>query len=153
VTQETAQDVIISRVFDAPRELVYRAFTDPDQLAEWFGPVGYSVPRDTVDIDPRPGGHERFVMVNDADPAERHPMDSIYSEVIENEVLAGYQDAEGLPGADGAVRMEFRLEFHDEPGGRTRLDLRAGPWSATEQAAVREGWESSFTKLDRLLQG
>jgi uncharacterized protein YndB with AHSA1/START domain len=152
VTQETAQDLLISRVFDAPRELVWRAFTDPDQLAQWFGPVGYSVPRDTVDIDRRPGGHERFVMVNDADPAERHPMDSIYSEVIENEVLAGYQDAEGLPGADGAVRMEFRLEFHDEPDGRTRLDLRAAASSAKEQDEMREGWESSFTKLDQLLQ-
>jgi uncharacterized protein YndB with AHSA1/START domain len=153
VTQETVQDLIISRVFDAPRELVWRAFTDPDQLAQWFGPVGYSVPRDTVDIDRRPGGHERFVMVNDADPAERHPMDSIYSEVIENEVLAGYQDAEGLPEADGTVRMEFRLEFHDEPDGRTRLDLRAAASSATEQDEMREGWESSFTKLDQLLQG
>jgi len=153
VTQETIQDVLISRVFDAPRELVYRAVTDPDQLAQWFGPVGYSVPRDTVDIEPRPGGRERFVMVNDADPAERHSMDSVYSEVIENEVLAGYQDAEGLPGADGAVRMEFRLEFHDEPGGRTRRDLRAAASSATEQAEMRQGWESSFTKLDRLLRG
>ena len=152
MTQATAQDVIISRVFDAPRELVYRAFTDPDQLVQWFGPVGYSVPRDTVDLDPRPGGHERFVMVKDADPAERYPMDSIYSEAVENEVLAGYQDAEGQPGAEEGVRMKFRLEFHDEPGGRTRLELRAGPWSAKEQAEVREGWESSFTKLDKLLQ-
>lgn len=87
--------------------------------------MGYSVPRDTVDLDPRPGGHERFVMINDADPAERYPMDSIYSEAVEKEVLAGYQDAQGLPGAEGAVRMEFRLEFHDEPDGRTRLELRA----------------------------
>ena len=152
MTQETIQDVLISRVFDAPRELVYRAVTDPDQLAQWFGPVGYSVPRDTVDIEPRPGGRERFVMVNDADPAEPHSMDSIYSEVIENAVLAGYQNAEGLPGADGAVRMEFRLEFHDEPDGRTRLDLRAGATSAKEQDEMREGWESSFTKLDKLLR-
>ncbi len=54
MTQTAAsQELIISRVFDAPRELVYRAFTDPDQLAQWFGPVGYSVPRDTVDIDAR----------------------------------------------------------------------------------------------------
>jgi uncharacterized protein YndB with AHSA1/START domain len=111
---ETVQDVIISRVFDAPRNWCTGPFTDP---------------------------------------AERHPMDSIYSEVIENEVLAGYQDAEGLPGADGAVRMEFRLEFHDEPDGRTRLDLRAAASSAEEQDGMREGWESSFTKLDQLLQG
>jgi uncharacterized protein YndB with AHSA1/START domain len=49
--------------------------------------------------------------------------------------------------------MEFRLEFHDEPDGRTRLDLRAAASSAKEQDEMREGWESSFTKLDQLLQG
>ncbi|MGD0608266.1 MAG: SRPBCC domain-containing protein, partial [Streptosporangiaceae bacterium] len=50
------------RVFDASRELVYRAFTDPGQLAQWFGPSGCSVPRDSIEIDARPGGHLRFVM-------------------------------------------------------------------------------------------
>ena len=124
---------------------MYRAFTDPDQLAQWFGPVGYSVPRDTIDIEPRPGGQERFVMVNDADPAERHSMDSVYSEVIENEVLAGYQDAEGAP------RLEFRMEFRDEPDGGTRLDLWGGPFSEQDRGETSQGWESSFTKLDKLL--
>ena len=40
---ETAQELVIEREFDAPRDRVYRAFVDPDQLAAWFGPVGYSV--------------------------------------------------------------------------------------------------------------
>ena len=44
-TTTATEELVITRVFDAPRELVYRAFTDPDQLAQWFGPVGYSVPR------------------------------------------------------------------------------------------------------------
>ena len=52
----TSNELVITRIFDAPRELVYRAFIDPDQLAQWFGPVGWSVPRDTVDIDARVGG-------------------------------------------------------------------------------------------------
>ncbi len=60
-------DLIVSRDFDAPRPLVYRAFTDPDQLAAWFGPIGWSVPRDTVEIDARPGGGQRFTMVNEDD--------------------------------------------------------------------------------------
>src|SRR6185437_7880791 len=47
----TRQDLVITREFDAPRELVYRAFVDPDQLAAWFGPVGYSVPRDSVSVE------------------------------------------------------------------------------------------------------
>ena len=53
---ETPQ-LAISRVFDAPRELVYRAFTDPDHLAAWWGPIGNSLPRDEIEFDVRPGGY------------------------------------------------------------------------------------------------
>ena len=55
---ETPQ-LAISRVFDAPRELVYQAFTDPDQLARGWGPIGNSLPRDEIEFDLRPGGYQR----------------------------------------------------------------------------------------------
>jgi uncharacterized protein YndB with AHSA1/START domain len=145
-------DLIISRVFDAPRELVYRAFADADQLAQWFGPVGYSVPRDSVDVDARVGGHQRFVMQNDENPAERSVVDATFTEVIENELLVGYQDVEGIPGTDGVVRMALRIELHAEPGDRTRLELRQGPYTPEFRADAAAGWESSFTKLDALLK-
>ena len=144
------QELIISRVFDAPRELVYRAFTDPDQLARWFGPVGYSVPRDSIEIDARPGGRERFVMVCDEDPGRRITMDYTFSEVIENQLLVDFSE-EGIPGTDEVVRMTSRLEFHDVEGGKTRIELRAGPFTG-DMTEVRVGWESSFTKLDAVLK-
>ena len=56
-------DIEITRVFDAPPERVYRAFTDPDQFARWYGPVGFGVPRDTVEVDARVGGWQRFELV------------------------------------------------------------------------------------------
>jgi uncharacterized protein YndB with AHSA1/START domain len=93
-----SQELRITRIFDAPRELVYRAFVDPDQLAQWFGPVGFSVPRDTVDVDARVGGHQRFVMINDDDPSFRSPVDATFTEVIENELLVGEESVEGIPG-------------------------------------------------------
>lgn len=137
------QELVISRIFDAPRELVYRAFTDPDQLAKWFGPVGWTVPRDSVELEPRPGGRERFVLVCDDDPGQRVAMDYTFSEVIENELLVDYADEDG-------VRVSSRLEFHEAEGGKTRIELRAGPFpEGTDD--VRGGWESSFTKLDALL--
>jgi uncharacterized protein YndB with AHSA1/START domain len=153
MTQAAAsQELMISRVFDAPRELVYRAFTDPDQFAQWMGPVGYSVPRDSVQIDAQTGGHERFVMVSDENPSVRvMTSDSTYSQVIENELLAGFQDVEATPGTDGSVRMTWRLEFHDEEGGKTRIEL----WCPSIEPVgedVRLGWESSYTKLDALLK-
>jgi uncharacterized protein YndB with AHSA1/START domain len=153
MTSESSQELVITRIFDAPRELVYQAFTDPDQLAQWFGPVGFSVPRETVEIDARPGGVQRFVMVSDSDPAMTSPVDARFTEVIKNELLVGVesvgQDGSGDAGGTGSMRM--RIEFHDEEGGRTRLELRQSPLPVEVMDMAREGWLSSFTKLDKAL--
>jgi uncharacterized protein YndB with AHSA1/START domain len=140
-------ELVITRVFDAPRELVYRAFTDPDQLAQWFGPVGFSVPRQTVDIDARVGGHQRFTMVSD-DGQMTSPVNATFTEVVENELLVGTETWD-MPG-HGPTTMTTRLEFHDEDGG-TRLVVRQAPHRPEMADMARQGWESSFTKLDRLL--
>lgn len=154
MTDTTAtQELVITRVFDAPRKLVWRAFTDPDQFAQWFGPVGWSVPRDTVDIDLRVGGHERFVMVNDEDPSMTSSNDGIFTEIVEHELLVGYEEAKGFPGLPDGTRVTLRLEFHEEPGDRTRLVLRQGPFPADLRGGAEQGWGSSFTKLDALLAG
>jgi uncharacterized protein YndB with AHSA1/START domain len=145
-------ELVMTRLFDAPRELVYQAFLDPDQLAQWFGPVGFSVPRDTVDIDPRVGGHQRFVMVSDDDPEMRAPVDARFVEMVENELIVGSEDWEGVPGQQDAGSMYVRLEFHDEDG-KTRLVLRQGPYTPEMEDMARQGWESSFTKLDKVLAG
>lgn len=142
--------IAITRVFDAPRELVYQAFTDPDQLAQWFGPVGASVPRETVEIDARVGGHLRFVMTVDEIDL-RNPVDATFTEVIANELLVAEMAAEGVPGVDGTLRGTLRLEFHDEGDGKTRLELRQGPFEREIGDQTKAGWESSFTKLDALL--
>ncbi len=135
------KELVITRTFDAPRKLVYRAFTDPDQLSQWFGPVGFSVPRDTVEVDAKVGGPYRLTMVNDDDPTERSPIIATLTEVIENELLVGVEESEGL---------QLRIELYDE-GGKTRLVLRQGPFTQEMLDMTREGWESSFTKLDTLL--
>jgi uncharacterized protein YndB with AHSA1/START domain len=139
----SGDQLVITRVFDAPRALVWQAFVDPDHLAQWFGPVGWSVPRETIDMDVRPGGHQRFTMVNDADPTMTSPVDAVFLEVVENELLVGEER--------GPVTMRIRLEFHDEEGGRTRLVLTQGPYPPGVETMAREGWVTSFTKLDKLL--
>jgi uncharacterized protein YndB with AHSA1/START domain len=143
-------DLVITRIFDAPRPLVYRAFVDPGQLAAWFGPVGWSVPRDSVSIEAKPGGHQRFTMVNDEDPSQASPVDATFTEVIENELLVGEEDVSQIEGFPGD-RMRMRIEFHDEPGDKTRIVLTQGPYSTEWESNAREGWGSSFTKLDALL--
>jgi uncharacterized protein YndB with AHSA1/START domain len=143
-------DLVITRIFDAPRPMVYRAFVDPDQLAAWFGPVGWSVPRDTVSVEAKPGGHQRFTMVNDADPAQSSPVNATFTEVIENELLVGEEDLSAMEAFEGDI-MRMRIEFHDEPGDKTRVVLTQGPYTPQWESSAREGWGSSFTKLDALL--
>jgi uncharacterized protein YndB with AHSA1/START domain len=151
MTAEPMYELEISRIFNAPRDLVYQAFTDPDQLAQWFGPIGWVVPRDTVEVDARPGGHQRFVMVNADDSSQRSPVSATFTQVVTNELLVGEQSVEGIPGFEGMATMTLRLEFHEEPGGKTRLELRQGPFTHQLEERSREGWNSSFGKLDDLL--
>jgi uncharacterized protein YndB with AHSA1/START domain len=148
----TTSELTISRIFDAPPELVYRAFADADQLGQWFGPVGYSAPYESVFSDVQVGGHQRLVMINDDDPTDRSTIDMTFTEVVENELLVGHQDVQGIPGTTGTVRFHMRLEFHAEPGGKTRLELRQGPFREPLGDDAVKGWESSFTKLDSLLR-
>jgi uncharacterized protein YndB with AHSA1/START domain len=67
---ETPQ-IDISRVLDAPRKLVYRAFTEPDHFVTWWRPIGNSLPRKEIEFDVRPGGHQRWTDVSAADPGIR----------------------------------------------------------------------------------
>jgi uncharacterized protein YndB with AHSA1/START domain len=147
---ETPQ-LAITRAFDAPRGLVYRAFTEPDHLAAWWGPVGASLPRDEIEFDVRPGGYQRWTEVSAADPEVRVRIAIDLAEVVEAELLAGVMSVGGrLPGGFEPFATRFRFEFHDEPGGRTRLEIRqwlpAGLGAPTEQ-----GWGESFAKLDARL--
>jgi uncharacterized protein YndB with AHSA1/START domain len=148
VTDAAKEEITLSRVFDAPPELVYRAFVDPDQLCLWFGPDGFSVPCESVQIDARPGGFQRFTLVSDADPDVRSRVDATFAEVVENELLAGHQEIEGAAG----TRVMLRLEFRSEAPGKTRLDLRQGPFTQDRGEATKAGWESSFAGLDSLLR-
>jgi uncharacterized protein YndB with AHSA1/START domain len=142
----------IERVFDAPRELVWRAFTDPDEIAQWFGPVGYSVPRESVHIDLRVGGHQRLTMVPD-DPSYPPGGESsgTIDELVEHELIVTHEDLAGeMAELFGTDRITMRLEFHDEDG-KTRLVIDQGPYRDDFVGNAREGWGSSFTKLDALL--
>jgi uncharacterized protein YndB with AHSA1/START domain len=152
VNQATKHEITVSRTFDAPRELVYRAFVDPDQLCEWYGPAGFSVPCETVQIDARAGGFQRFMMTSIEDPGRRYQVEVTFSEVAENELLAGHQDVERIGGAGPASRSRLRLEFYEEANGRTRLELRQGPFTEETGRETRSRWESSFESLDSLLR-
>jgi uncharacterized protein YndB with AHSA1/START domain len=152
MTEHADYELLITRIFDAPRERVYRAFTDPDQIARWFGPAGWKVPRETVDIDARPGGYQRLVMVNAEDPSLTSPVDAELTEVVENEVLAGTQSVRHSPGLAGpSGTLTLRVEFAGSSHHKTLLVIWQGPYTEEDEAMARQGWETSFGKLDELL--
>jgi uncharacterized protein YndB with AHSA1/START domain len=143
-----APQIVISRVFDAPRELVYRAFTDPDHLAAWWGPVGNSLPRDQIQFDVRPGGHQRWTEVFPAQPDVRVHIHIDLVDVVDSELLDGVMHVTGkLPGGFEPFETRFRVEFHDEADGRTRLEIRQ--WLPGHLTGPSEqGWSEAFSKLD-----
>ena len=112
-------DLFISRVFDAPRALVYRAFTDPEQLAAWWGPTGSVRPLDEMAFDVRPGGYQRFVQVFPDDASIRAEVHIDLADVAVGSVLDGVMRIRGrLPGGLETFETRFRFEFHDEPHER-----------------------------------
>lgn len=147
MTAETTE-LSVSRVFDAPRALVYRAFTDPEQVAAWWGPTGSVRLVDEMDFDVRPGGHQRFVDVFPDDPTIRAQVRIDLADVVEGRVLDGVMRVCGhLPGSFEAFETRFRFEFYDEPDGRTRLEVRQ--WlPAHVSGATEAGWRQSFVALD-----
>jgi uncharacterized protein YndB with AHSA1/START domain len=97
-------------------------------------------------MDVRVGGQQRFVMVSEENPEFSSPVDAVFTEIVENELIVG---EEKLP--DGTT-LTVRVEL-TEKDGRTLLTLTQGPFPEEIEAQAREGWGSSFTKLDALLAG
>lgn len=148
-----AHHLSITRVVDAPRALVYRAFTNPEDLAAWWGPTGNELPRDEIDFDVRPGGHQRWTEINAAAPGIRIYVHLDLADVAENELIEGVMRVAGRL-QDGIEPFETRLrvEFHDEADGRTRIEIRQwlpGPLAAPSE----QGWREAFAKLDAALAG
>jgi uncharacterized protein YndB with AHSA1/START domain/predicted enzyme related to lactoylglutathione lyase len=115
----TAQEITITRVFDAPRELVWKSWTEPEQLAQWWGPSGWSTPVSAVTMDVRPGGEFRLVSTNE-DGAEM-PVQGTYTEVVPPARLVLEEAPEGA-WHEGAVS---ELELIDLGGNRTEMRFRA----------------------------
>jgi uncharacterized protein YndB with AHSA1/START domain len=111
------REVVLTRVFDAPRELVYRAWTDPEQLPRWFGPKGFSVT--TYAIDLRVGGVWRFDMT--APDGTRYPNRMTFLEMKEPELLVFDH---GTDSDDDPNKFRVTVTFHAQSNGKTVVMLR-----------------------------
>ena len=132
----SAQEITIIRVFDAPRELTWRAWTEPEQLVRWWGPRGWTAPLETATIDVTPGGTFRVTNVNDEDGIEV-PQEGVYREVAEPERLV-------VEGPRGVTAVTFT----DLGDGRTEMVLHATIQITDEmRGATEAALASSFDRL------
>jgi uncharacterized protein YndB with AHSA1/START domain len=145
--QTTEQEITITRVFDAPRELVVNAWTDPDQVAKWFGPAGFETPRDSVEIDMRVGGRLNLRMIKPGTDTEYRLRYEIIK-VVESELLV--LKSEPMPEVGLHHDTIARIEL-EEADGKTRMTLTDGPYTGEGGQGAGAGWKASFDKLETLL--
>jgi uncharacterized protein YndB with AHSA1/START domain len=134
-------ELVITRVFDAPRSLVFKAWTELEQAAEWWAPRGCIVVSLAMDV--RPGGAPRKCM-RSADGVEYWRW-GVYREVVEPERLAftyATDDPQSLPGHETLVTVTFA-----KLGGKTRLTLRQVFLdSPASRASHQGGWSSCLER-------
>src|SRR4051812_17270668 len=130
------QDFTITRVFDASRELIWSALTDPEQLVRFWGPEGTTVPIDSISIEPREGGEFRLTMVLINDGTE-FPMNAVYREFIESERMV-FETAGGITGTIeltdlGDGQTEFRWTTRAAFDEELLANAKIGTNSAADQ--------------------
>jgi uncharacterized protein YndB with AHSA1/START domain len=130
-------ELIFTRVFDAPRELVFKCMTEPEHLTHFWGPSGVSTPIEHIKVDPRPGGVFETVMVNDADGSE-YLMRAIFDEVTTPERLTWTDPGSG---------MRITSTFSDLGGSRTEVRIRQT--NVPEPMRSPEAQAGFLTSLDR----
>jgi uncharacterized protein YndB with AHSA1/START domain len=146
VTEPADRVLVIERTFDAPRSLVFKAWTESEHMARWFGPRGFT--STILKNDLRPGGAYRIHMLG---PDGDHWTQGVYREVVPPErlvMVGSWADALGNP-----TRPEttVTLLFQDL-GGKTKLTLHNAVFeSVTARDEHKGGWSSSLERLAEYL--
>jgi uncharacterized protein YndB with AHSA1/START domain len=150
-TKTETTEFTITRTFDAPRQLVWDAWTDPDQISKWFGPKGLHTPRDTVEVDLRPGGAWRATMVHD-ETAERYDATFEYREIDEPNKLVLQAARPDNPDTRKKADGSFITVTFEETDGKTLMTFFAEGVTQTElDMGVVGGWTTSFEKIDAVV--
>jgi uncharacterized protein YndB with AHSA1/START domain len=146
---DTNQEVLITRIFEAPRERVFKAWTDPDEVAAWYGPEHMEAPRERIHIDLRVGGRWELTMVQRGGGGEFSIGYDIL-ELVEPELIVLRSDP--MPQMGMNEPTFTRVEFHDH-GEKTRMTLSDGPYPPEGRGRAEAGWSTAFEKLAALVGG
>jgi len=151
-TSTDGRDLILTRVIDAPREQVFRAWTEPELLKKWFAPAPWTTPK--VETDVRAGGSSLVVMRSPE--GEDMPCPGVYLEVVENERLV-ITDAYTKAWEPSEKPFMTTILTFEDLGGKTRYTARVRHWSIAdreehEQMGFHEGWALCTEQLAALVE-
>jgi uncharacterized protein YndB with AHSA1/START domain len=154
VRATAGQEIVITRIFDAPRELVFQAWTDPEHVMRWWGPEMFTAPACKIDL--RVGGVYHFCMK--APDGQQFWNTGVYKEIIPPERIVytdSFADEQGnvVPAAYYGMPGEWPRELlvtvtFEDQGDKTRLTLRQSGIPAGQMVELTvAGWNGSFDKL------
>jgi uncharacterized protein YndB with AHSA1/START domain len=153
-------DFVIARVFDAPRDLVWKAFTEPERMKQWWGPKGFTVFASKMDL--RPGGTYHYGMKAPNGGAMWGKF--VFREIVPPErmvfINSFSDEAGGITRHPGSqlwpLEMLSTFTFEEQPGGKTKLTIRWAAHNATQEEqktfdtshdSMRQGWGGTMEQL------
>lgn len=152
MTEDTTnnRELVLTRLLDAPRDKLFKCWTDPELIVKWFTPAPWSTPH--AETDPRTGGSSYIVM---ADPdGNEYPNRGVYLEVIENEKIV-FTDAFTEAWQPSEKPFFTGIVTFEDEGGKTRYTARARHWTLEdkenhEKMGFHEGWGICADQLEAL---
>lgn len=145
------QEILIEREFDAPRDIIFKAFTDPELYVKWVGPRGLTMTLET--FEPRDGGSWRYIQKDEE--GNEFAFHGVNHEVTAPERIIGTFEWEGLPERGHVILQTAILE--ELPGNRTKLIQQSVFQNVMDrdgmmQSGMDVGVEDSYQRLDELLE-
>jgi uncharacterized protein YndB with AHSA1/START domain len=132
-------ELTVTRVFEAPRDLVFRCMLEPEHLTHFWGPAGTSTPLDGITVDPRPGGVFETVMVSD--DGSSYTMRAIYAEIVPPERIVWTEPGTGVTTTStftdlGGARTEIRIHQAKVPDYALSPEAQAGFLTSLDRFAA-----------------
>jgi uncharacterized protein YndB with AHSA1/START domain len=149
---KAAHELVLELTLEAPKEKVFRCWTEPDLMKQWFAPKPWTVSK--VEVDLRPGGSSLVVMRSPE--GQEIPNPGVYLEIVPNRKIV-FTDAytPGWIPKDGEAFMTAELTFEDAGPGRTKYTAKSRHWTADAKArhakmGFQEGWTICAKQLEEL---
>ena len=151
-TPTAEKELTLTRILDAPRDLVWKAWTEPEHLAQWWGPHGFTNP--VCEVDLRPGG---ALLIHMRGPdGNTYPMNGTFHEIVPPERLVF---SNSVPGPDGQSHLEgVTVVTLEDQGSKTQMTVQSKATGFTDAAifmieGMEPGWTQSLERLETFVNG